>query len=69
MKWECKGCRQKRTLVAHIKGMGFCEDCKDKMPTQKSFHDFIHPDWRESVAGVKAQRRTKYGSRDDLGKE
>lgn len=63
--FECKGCRKKVELVYFTKGMGFCEDCKDKVPTNQQFKEYTNPFDRVSHVGYKHRGRIKLKDRDD----
>jgi hypothetical protein len=64
MKPECKGCRQRKDIVYHIRGMGYCKDCEHKAPTQKQFHEYLNPDEYREAWNLKPFK--KFGSREDV---
>ena len=40
--YECKGCRKRKELVAHVRGLGYCEDCKEKVPSKRDLDEYLY---------------------------
>lgn len=38
--FECKGCRKRKQIVKCIRGLQYCEECKDKAPSYKEFQEW-----------------------------
>lgn len=40
--FQCSGCRQRKEIVKHSKGMSFCESCAAKAPSAKEFFNYVN---------------------------
>lgn len=38
---SCNGCRQRKEIVLFVRGMRYCEQCRDSAPTKQALKDYM----------------------------
>ena len=64
---ECKGCRRRRILVIHLRGLGYCEDCRHRVPKKQDVDAYFK--MRDREVWEDHRPRQRFGNGTSIDKE